>query len=228
MKQNLPGLSPLWLISLALVLGTTIVALIPFSISGGETIKGNDWIGFAGNVVGGAITLLAAVMAWFAVQRQIDNETSVRIAAQSDAKVAASAILRYSVFAAAVVSAANSDCVTAIKVRHRPDGGLEANVPWDLDDVFNRLRDRFPQLEFALSYPPIMEAWKDLSVTDKPQYLSIISTLQTIINLYRNPGPNFDRTTAAEARRKMFVGLEEELRKFDSALADLFVGDANL
>jgi hypothetical protein len=53
-RDNLPGLSPLWLISLALVLGTAIVVLIPVSISGGDAIKASDWIGFAGSVVSGA------------------------------------------------------------------------------------------------------------------------------------------------------------------------------
>jgi protein-S-isoprenylcysteine O-methyltransferase Ste14 len=68
-NSNLPGLSPLWLISLALVLGTLIAVLIPISIA--TSIKPSDWIGFAGSVVAGAITLLAAILAWFAVQRQI-------------------------------------------------------------------------------------------------------------------------------------------------------------
>jgi hypothetical protein len=70
-KNNLPGLSPLWLISLGLVLGCMIVVMIPASIATGEAIKSSDWIGFAGNVVAGAMTLIAAAVAWFAVQKQI-------------------------------------------------------------------------------------------------------------------------------------------------------------
>jgi hypothetical protein len=46
-RNDLPGLSPLWLISLALVLGTAIVVMIPASISNGDAIKPSDWIGFA-------------------------------------------------------------------------------------------------------------------------------------------------------------------------------------
>jgi hypothetical protein len=49
-EQQSSGLSPLWLISFALVLGITVVALLPVSIAGGATIKGSDWIGFAGSV----------------------------------------------------------------------------------------------------------------------------------------------------------------------------------
>jgi hypothetical protein len=76
-RKNLPGLSPLWLISLALVLGTAIVVMIPVSISGGDAIKASDWIGFAGSVVSGAMTLIAATIAWFAVKRQIDASEAI-------------------------------------------------------------------------------------------------------------------------------------------------------
>ena len=66
-KNNLPDLSLLWPISL--VLGAVIIVLIPVFI--GASIKSSDWIGFAGNVVAGTMTLVAAMVAWVAVQKQI-------------------------------------------------------------------------------------------------------------------------------------------------------------
>jgi hypothetical protein len=63
--------------SLALVLGTGIVVLIPVSISGGDTIKASDWIGFAGSVVSGATTLTAATIAWCAVKRQVGASKAI-------------------------------------------------------------------------------------------------------------------------------------------------------
>lgn len=74
MNKNLPGLSPLWLISLSLVLGTVIVVLLPVAIATGDPIKASDWVGFAGSVVGGAMTVIAALVAWFAVQKQISAQ----------------------------------------------------------------------------------------------------------------------------------------------------------
>ena len=71
MRMKLSGLSPIWLISLAMVLGTSVVVLLPASIAGGEAIKASDWIGFAGSIASGVMTLIAATIAWFAVQRQI-------------------------------------------------------------------------------------------------------------------------------------------------------------
>lgn len=59
------------------MLGTAITVMLPASISGGETIKTSDWIGFAGSVVASAITLIAATLAWFAVQRQIDAQNAI-------------------------------------------------------------------------------------------------------------------------------------------------------
>ncbi len=48
-----------------------MIALIPIAVSQGDPIKANDWIGFAGNIVGGAMTIIAAIAAWLAVQKQI-------------------------------------------------------------------------------------------------------------------------------------------------------------
>lgn len=81
-KHNLSGLSPLWLISLGLALGCVIVVMIPASIATGEAIKSSDWIGFSGSVVAGAMTLVAAVIAWFAVQRQIDAQEQTQTRAR--------------------------------------------------------------------------------------------------------------------------------------------------
>jgi hypothetical protein len=84
-QNNSSGLSPVWLIALALVLGTTIVVLLPASIAGGDAIKASDWIGFAGNVVAGVMTIVAALIAWVAVQKQIGGQHKIaesQIAAQ--------------------------------------------------------------------------------------------------------------------------------------------------
>lgn len=81
-NNDLPGLTPAWLISLGLALGCTIVVMIPASIATGDQIKSSDWIGFSGNVVAGAMTLIAAILAWFAVKRQIDAQDQAQRAAR--------------------------------------------------------------------------------------------------------------------------------------------------
>jgi hypothetical protein len=92
------------------VLGTFIVVILPISIATGDNIKSSDWIGFSGSVLAGAITLLAAVIAWFAVQRQInaqedaESRATARLAEQRDAdmsnaKEAAKIVLTHPVHA---------------------------------------------------------------------------------------------------------------------------------
>jgi hypothetical protein len=93
-SNNLLGLSPLWLISLALVLGTSIVVLLPFAISGGDAIKASDWIGFAGSVVAGSMALVAALVAWFSVQGQIKAQERI---ATIQTAIQKSAILNYQI-----------------------------------------------------------------------------------------------------------------------------------
>jgi hypothetical protein len=69
-KNNLSGLSPLWLISLALLLGVFLTTTIPLVISS-NAINSTAWIGFSGNVVGGAVALIAVVVASMNVARQL-------------------------------------------------------------------------------------------------------------------------------------------------------------
>lgn len=68
--KSLPGLSPIWLISLAMVCGIFLLISIPLLIAA-NAVHISDWIGFAGNVVGASMTIVAAAVAYIAVQRQV-------------------------------------------------------------------------------------------------------------------------------------------------------------
>lgn len=72
--SKLPGLSPVWLIGLAMTLGVFLVTAIPLIV--GQAIGRPDWIGFSGNIVGATVTLLAAIVAWIAVRRTIETQTA--------------------------------------------------------------------------------------------------------------------------------------------------------
>jgi hypothetical protein len=65
-----PGLSPLWLMALAMTLGVFLTLAIPLIISAG-TINSTAWIGFAGSCVGGAVAIIAVVVATWNVRRQL-------------------------------------------------------------------------------------------------------------------------------------------------------------
>ena len=69
-NDNLPGLSPLWLISLAMALGVFLSVAIPLIVSV-NTINSTAWIGFCGSILGGAIALIAVVVTTRNVRRQL-------------------------------------------------------------------------------------------------------------------------------------------------------------
>jgi hypothetical protein len=62
-KNNLNGLSPLWLMSLAMVLGVFVTVAVPAIISV-ETVRAADWISFAGSVLVSVVTAIAIGFAW--------------------------------------------------------------------------------------------------------------------------------------------------------------------
>jgi hypothetical protein len=236
---NLPGLSPLWLISLALVLGTLIVVALPMSIASGDNIKSSDWIGFAGNVVAGAITLLAAIIAWFAVQRQITAQESAekrgtqraaeqRDAEMSNAKEAAKIVLTHTVHAAAAVTNVTEQYLEprsaeppfpGLQTYYTPGKALAAIKP-KLDKVMAQLRS-------TMSHFAIAEAWKDLGIDDKSSYLMVTATLHTVTNVYDNPPPiPFDELI--NNQHHALSQLSVYLRRFDDELADVYDRDSKV
>jgi hypothetical protein len=70
-KNNLPGLSPLWLILLALVLGSFIATALPLIVLTKDVLPA-DWLGFSGGIIGSGCTIGAGWMAYSAVQEQIE------------------------------------------------------------------------------------------------------------------------------------------------------------
>jgi hypothetical protein len=67
------GLGTVGLMALAIVLTFVISAGLPL-ITTAEPVKVSDWLGFAGNIVGAGGTLMAAFIAWSAVQQQISEQ----------------------------------------------------------------------------------------------------------------------------------------------------------
>ncbi|MGJ5022355.1 hypothetical protein [Bradyrhizobium oligotrophicum] len=64
------GFGVVGLIGLGTALALLLTVGIPIILAP-EPVKLSDWLGFAGNVLGSGVALLAAVIAWNAVQRQL-------------------------------------------------------------------------------------------------------------------------------------------------------------
>jgi hypothetical protein len=68
-RDNLPGLSPLWLILLA----TTLAMFLPITLTfiyASEPIRASDWIGFAGSTLTAGVAGAAIHYAWRGITRQ--------------------------------------------------------------------------------------------------------------------------------------------------------------
>jgi hypothetical protein len=239
-KSNLPGLSPLWLISLAMVLGTLIVVLLPVAIGSGDSIKSSDWIGFAGSVVAGAITLLAAILAWFAVQRQIraledaEKRATERAAEQrttemAHAKEAAKIVLTHTVHAAAAVMNLTVQYIEAAAAEPFVPGlAKEYGGRTEASSVIKpKLDTVMAQLKALIGHFAIAEVWKDLEIDDKRHYLAVISTLHTVSNIYENPPP-LPFLQLAINQRDTLSDFSIYLRAFDGELADVFDRDSKV
>lgn len=70
------GLGTIGLLALATVLATLLSIGIPV-IAASEPIKIADWLGFAGGFAGAMVTLIAAGIAWNAVQKQIEVQQKI-------------------------------------------------------------------------------------------------------------------------------------------------------
>jgi hypothetical protein len=236
-NSNLLGLSPLWLISLAMVLGTLIVVMLPVSIATGDNVKSSDWIGFSGSVLSGAITLLAAVIAWFAVQRQIsaqedtEKRAAQRLAEQraiemSNAKEAAKIVLTHTIHAAAAVMNVTEQYLEALAKEpfvpgiQEYGGAAAAMIKPKLDKVMAQLRA-------TMSHFAIAEAWKDLGIEDKSNYLIVTSTLHTVSNIYENPPP-IPFYELVGNQRGALSKFSIYLRAFDEELADIYDHDSKV
>lgn len=156
--KPLSGLTPAWLISLAMVLGTVIVVFIPISISGGEAIKASDWIGFSGNVLASVMTIIAAIIAWFAVQRQIEAQAqTIKRASEeakaaqqkhdADAKFAASVVLMQTVYATAAVAHHTTRAVVAYNTNPLAAGTRRNWCWWRADDEVGELEDKLTDID---------------------------------------------------------------------------------
>jgi hypothetical protein len=100
MKKIDQGFGAIGLLILAVVLSCLLVTAVPV-IRSEPPAHTSDWLGFAGGVVGGLMTMIAAGFAWIAVQRQIR--------AQTDIAESQNAIQRYNIVSATLDSLEDED-----------------------------------------------------------------------------------------------------------------------
>ena len=88
------GLTPIWRLALALVLGVFITVIAPI-VASPDHVKLSDWFGFAGSFAGAMVTLAAAALAWRAVQGQIRQAENAIEAGRAKEEFASRAVLPF-------------------------------------------------------------------------------------------------------------------------------------
>jgi hypothetical protein len=214
-KNHLSGLSPLWLISLAMILGTMIIVLLPVSIVGGDSIKSSDWIGFAGNIVAGVMTLIGAAIAWFAVQRQINLQETNRIQAQQEAKVVGVIVLSKPVHAASAL-------LYAIQI------ASAANNPAAVSKWDNVVQQATNQVAGMLDHFAVRQISTEMEVNDRALFLMVVTHLATMVSIYMHPYGVIDRQTTLATLETQLRSLRAYLEPFDAELWETFERDGNL
>lgn len=83
------------------------------------------------------------------------------------------------------------------------------------------------QLSATMNHFAIAEAWKDLGIDDKSNYLMITATLHTVSNIYDNPPP-IPFFELVGNQRGALSRLSAYLRGFDQELADIYDRDSKV
>jgi hypothetical protein len=188
----------------------------------------------------GAIALLAAILAWFAVQRQItaqedaekhaaERSAEQRAVEMSHAKEAAKIVLTHPVHAASVVMNVTEQYLEALSAAPFTVGLQEYGGGQNTADavIKPKLNKAMAQLRATMNHFAIAEAWKDLGIDDKSNYLMITSTLHTVSNIYDNPPPILFLELVSN-QRVALSKLAVYLRNFDEDLADVFERDSKI
>jgi hypothetical protein len=196
-----------------------VVFAINFSKEGTRT----DWLGFLGSIVGACVTLIAATIAWFAVQKQIiaaqqieaqraASEEARTNAKYAEAKVVARVAITQCVHAATGMLFAVRNAIVAVSVGDQ--------TRWDL--ATNRANN---QLEETLAHFVVRDIASELEIIDRLNYLMIVSRLSTIVNIYKHPPGILSRAKLLPQLQRDLEGLHTYLKNFDTELADVFEQD---
>jgi hypothetical protein len=149
----------------------TLPLWITFAINVAREGNRSDWIGLFGSVLGAIMTLIAAAVAWFAVQEQIQAQESDKQLEKEEAKFAAVIVLTQPVHAAAAALNIVDQTLTAI-LRSLREGGTEyLKNATDVSRKKDSLAKCMTALAAATNHFSVSQAWQGLGVEDIPYLL---------------------------------------------------------
>jgi hypothetical protein len=202
---------------------------VTLAINAAKEGSRTDWLGFAGSVVGAGVALIAAIIAWFAVQQQIEaqrleseqkriEEAKKTERQQAEAKFAARIVLTQIVHAAAAAFNVADKLLEAID-----RSALRAEIAHRTQTYAQVMRS----LRITMDHFAVAQAWQGLGIEDKTNYLIVTATLHTVMTMHDNPPP-VDDTVSIRNQHEALSKLAIYLRAFDDELADVFARDSKV
>lgn len=177
----------------------------------------------AAGLIGVAGALLAAWLAYMAVQGQIAEERIARERQkaeeaedrrrqQAEAKEAAVLCITPAIHAAAVALAAIEVAVNINAVNDEPaDQAIAAEAT---------------HIQSGIEFFAVRESIWNLNINDKLIYLAILGTLSAFVEITVHPSPAATRRGRLHAQRRGLMNLSTYLRGFDTQLADVYGRDS--
>jgi hypothetical protein len=204
----------------------TLPFWVVFAVNAAKGGPRSDWLGFSGSVVAGTVTLIAAIIAWFAVSQQIKSQEETVARAEfhaelakqqrrEDAKIAAILAIAQPMHAAATL-------LYSVRITIAANTTDSINQ-WDL-----AAKQACSQLAFTLEHFTLRDVARDLAIDDRAIYLILVSQLSSIVNIYHRPPGILPREQSLAALHDQMAGLEMNFRRFDDDLADVYRRDSSL
>jgi hypothetical protein len=173
------------------------------------------------------------------MQRQITagEDAEIRVAQRlaqqreielSNAKEAARVVLTHTVHAAAAVMNVTEQYLKALVVEEPFAIGNQGYMTPSKADLLKPKLDKvMAQLKATMNHFAIAEAWKDLGIDDRCNYLMITSTLHTVSTIYDSPPPILF-FEMVNNQHGALSKLRFYLRNFDEELADVYDRDSKI
>jgi len=182
-----------------------------------------DWIGFAGSFAAGIMTIVAAVVAWFAVQAQIRAQAEVTKTAEEVRQYELEAHQIAAKFTAtiAVTQPVHSAAAVLFSVRK----AMTATLQKDIDDWDAATKQACGQLEKTLDHFSLKQAGPEMNVNDRALFLILVVQLSSIVNIFNRPTGILSRQENLALMKNQLEGLRQYLTTYDIDLANVFERD---
>jgi hypothetical protein len=200
--------------------------IIPFRAAIEKSSNPADWIGFGGNFAAGIMTLVGAVIAWVAIQRQIqaqeiavreaeERRQSERLETQAEAKESAVAALSDPIEAAGNLLY----CIQRAKVAIDPDEIMK----WD-----GTVDEACVMLARALQHFSLAVLASDLAWKERRKYLNLLASLSSFEIFVGKRPSTMPRIAFLDYVIENCIDVHKCVTEFDSSLGKKFEKESSL